>query len=72
MKITIIAHVNSRHPRIEEDLLGDLHVHVNAPALEGKANRRIREMLAEYYNTKNNKIILLSGNKNKKKLFEII
>jgi len=35
MKLSIIAHPNSKNPRIEKDLLGATHVYVNAPPLEG-------------------------------------
>jgi uncharacterized protein (TIGR00251 family) len=72
MKITIIAHPNTRKPRIEEDLFGTLHVYVNAPPLEGKANRAILEALAGHYKIKKSQIVLVSGQKSKQKIFEII
>ncbi len=71
MKIAIIAHPNAKRPRIEQDLLGTLHVYVNAPPLEGKANRAIEEALADYFKVKKTQIYLISGQKSKNKLFEI-
>lgn len=72
MKISIIAHPNAKKPRIEKDLLDTLHVYVSEPPLEGKANRAVIEALATYFNTKRANILLLSGEKSKIKLFEII
>lgn len=71
MKIAVIAHPNAKQPRIEKDLLGTLHVYVNAPPLEGKANRAIEEALAEYFKIKKTQVELISGAKSKNKTFEI-
>jgi len=67
----IIAHPNSKKPRIEKDLTGALHVYVSAPPLEGKANRAIIEALARYYKIKKSSFTLVSGAKSKKKVFEV-
>ncbi len=72
MKVSVIAHPNAKKPRVEKDLLDTLHVFVSEPTLEGKANRAVIEALAEYFHTKRGNIILLSGEKSKNKLFEII
>lgn len=72
MKIQIITHPNSKNPRIEKDLLGTIHVYVNQPPLEGKANKAVIEALANYFKVKKRNILLLSGHKSKNKLFEII
>ena len=71
MKIVVIAHPNARKPRIEEDLLGTLHVYVNAPPLEGKANRAVEEALVAHFKIKKTQIEFISGHKSKNKLFEI-
>jgi uncharacterized protein (TIGR00251 family) len=72
MKISIIAHPNAKKPRIEIDLLEALHVYVNEPPLEGKANKAVIESLAKYYNVNKNAVILVSGEKSKNKIFEIL
>ena len=72
MKVSVIAHTNSKKPRVEKDLLENLHVYVAQPPLEGKANRAIIEALSKHFNVKKNSIRLLSGEKSKNKLFEII
>ena len=71
MKVNIIAHPNSKKSRIEKDLLGTLHVYVNQPPLEGKANNAIRESLAKYYKVKKSSVLLISGEKTKNKVWEI-
>ena len=72
MKISIIAHPNSKRPRVEEDLLKTLHVYVNAPPLEGRANKEIIETLSEYFHVKKSCIIFIGGTKSKLKTFEVI
>ncbi len=72
MKVLVISHPNSKKPRIEKDLLETLHVYVNQPPLEGRANKAVIESLAEYFKVKRNCVRLLSGEKSKNKLFEII
>lgn len=71
MEISVIAHPNSKKARIEKDLLGTIHVYVNEPPLEGKANMAVIESLAEYFKIKKSGVRLLAGAKSKNKLFEI-
>jgi uncharacterized protein len=72
MKVSIIAHPNSKKPRIEKDLLGTLHVHVNRPPLEGKANMAVIEALSKHFRVKKSCVLLISGAKSKTKTFEIL
>lgn len=71
MKIAIIAHPNSKNPRIERDLLGNLHVWVKEPPLEGNANRAIEDALADHFKIKRSQVELISGAKSKNKIFEL-
>ena len=71
MRVSIIAHPNNKRPRIENDLLGELHVYVSAPPLEEKANMAVIEALAKYFRTKKSSIKLIAGEKSKIKVFEI-
>lgn len=71
LKITIISHPNSKHPRIEVDLLGQLHVYVQAPPLDGKANQAIIGSLAKHFQAKRNQVTLVQGHTSKIKVFEI-
>ena len=72
MKVSIIAHPNSKKPRIEKDLFDALHVYISEPPLEGKANNAIRESLADYFDVKKSAVLIISGEKAKNKVFEII
>ncbi|OGK17960.1 hypothetical protein A3G67_04750 [Candidatus Roizmanbacteria bacterium RIFCSPLOWO2_12_FULL_40_12] len=71
MKISAIVHPNSKRPRIEKDLLETLHIYVNQPPLEGKANSAVITALAKYFKIRHSAIRLISGAKSKNKLFEI-
>lgn len=71
MKIQIIAHPNSKKPRIEKDLLDSLHVYVSQPPLEGKANKAVIEALADYFKVKKSQVRIISGEKSKNKIAEI-
>ncbi len=71
MRINILVHPNSKKPRVEKDILGQLNVYVTAPPVEGKANKAVIETLAEYFQIKKSGIRLISGQKSSLKLFEI-
>ncbi len=72
MKYTIIAHPNAKKPRIEEDLLGTVHVYVKAPPLDGRANNAIADALAKHLNVKKSQLRQVSGKKSKHKVFETL
>lgn len=71
MKVSVIVHPNSKREHIEKDLLDNLHVYVNEPPLEGKANKATITALAEYFKTSKQNIKLVSGLKSKYKIVEI-
>ncbi|RJQ27996.1 DUF167 domain-containing protein [Candidatus Parcubacteria bacterium] len=72
MRISVIVHPNSKKERVEKDLLENLHVYVHKPPLGGKANKAVLVALTKHFNTKKSNIILISGEKSKTKVFEII
>lgn len=72
MKITVIVHPNAKRERIEKDLLETLHIYVNQPPLEGKANKATIEALADYFKTSKSNVRLISGAKSKIKIFELM
>lgn len=72
MKISVIAHPNSKKPRIEKDVLNTFHVYVTERPFNGKANEAVVESLADFFRIKKNQIMLLSGEKAKHKIFEIL
>lgn len=72
MKVTVIAHPNAKKEKIEEDLLGTLHIYVNEPPLDGRANGAIINSLSKHFKIKRSNVILVSGEKSKNKVFEIL
>lgn len=71
MKMSVIVHPNSKNPRIEKDLMETLHIYVNQPPLEGKANKAVIESLVKFLKIKKSEIVLIRGEKSKNKVFEI-
>ncbi|HSX19143.1 MAG TPA: DUF167 domain-containing protein [Candidatus Saccharimonadales bacterium] len=71
MKISVIAHPNSKNPRIEEDLLQTIHVFVKEPPLENQANIAIINALASYYKVKKSQVRIINGLKSKNKIVEL-
>lgn len=69
MFINVIAHPNSKKPRVEKDLLGNLDVYVSAPPLGGRANEAVIKALAEYFKIKRYQISLIRGQTSKQKIF---
>jgi uncharacterized protein YggU (UPF0235/DUF167 family) len=72
MELTITAHPNSKKPRVEKDLFGALHIYVNQPPLEGKANKAVMEALCEHLKIKKSAVKLIRGEKSKQKVFRIL
>jgi len=61
MKIIVKVKPWAKVERVEELLPGSYQVYVNAPAQEGKANQRLVELLAAYFNVPKSSIEIISG-----------
>lgn len=72
MKIQVKVKTNSRHELVEKLEDGSFLVKVNVPPVEGKANKRVIELLAKYFSVAKSKVTLKSGPKSKIKLFEVL
>lgn len=70
MKIKIRVVPRAKKEKIVEEN-GVLKVYVNDPALEGKANKRVIEMLAELYKKKKYNITIIQGESQRDKIVEI-
>ena len=72
MKISVAVKPNAKKESVE--LLGDgsYVVRVNAPPTEGKANKRVIELLAKKLGVSKSSLELVSGHKGKKKTFKIL
>lgn len=49
----------------------DIKVKVDAQAEEGKANKRLMEILANYFNVPKNKVMIVHGAKSRLKTIEV-
>ena len=50
---------------------GMLKVYVNAPPVDGKANKVVTEVLAEHFKVRKNSVKIIRGEKSKEKVIEI-
>jgi len=71
MKIFLKAHPNSKNPRIETNTKNNIDVYVREPSKENKANIAIIKALSQHYKVPKSSVTLISGAKNKNKVFEI-
>ncbi len=70
--LEVVVHPNSKSPRIETSSDNALHIFVREPAVEGKANKAVVEVLSKKYKTPKSSITLIRGSKSKNKFFEIV
>ena len=72
MRITITVKPSSKKGSlVQPDLLGGYLVYVREPAQEGKANRAVTEMLAEFFDLPKTQVVLIRGATSKIKVFGI-
>lgn len=71
MKITIQVKANAR--KNEVVALGQERylVYVNAPPLEGRANEKVIEVLADYFDKPKRSIVIVRGERGREKVVEI-
>ena len=72
MKINVQVKLNSKKQSVQIDENGIYVVRVNARPVDGKANERVQELLAEFFKCGKSSVILVSGHKSKSKTFEIL
>jgi uncharacterized protein (TIGR00251 family) len=71
MLIKVKAKPKSKKEGVKKLAENYFEVRVNAPPEKGRANERIRELLAEYFNLPKSKVKLVGGETSKEKVFEI-
>lgn len=71
MRITVLVKPNSKKEAVEKISENEYVVRVNAIPADGKANARVIELLAQYFNCAKSKILMVVGSKSKKKIFDI-
>ena len=71
MEIHAIVHPRSTKEHVENIGHNLFQVYVIAPPVDGKANQAVIALLAKYFNIRKNQIILIRGEKSKRKVFEV-
>jgi hypothetical protein len=71
MKINVRVTPNAKVPTIEKVDANTYNVRVNARAVEGRANTRMIEMLAEHFGIRKTKVCILKGFNSKNKVVEV-
>jgi uncharacterized protein (TIGR00251 family) len=72
MKITVRVKPNARKNEVVKLDEKTFVVHVNVPPVEGKANEKVIELLANYFGTPKRGVTILRGSTGKSKLIEIL
>ena len=70
LKIRVIP--NARKTGFDGYREDELLLRLNAPALEGRANKAAAEFLAEYFALPRSSVALVGGEKSRHKVFELI
>ncbi len=68
INIRVIPNAKKNDVSAEE---GKLKVRVKAPAVGGKANKAMIEVLAEFFNVKKSDIRIIKGEKSREKVIEV-
>ncbi|MDP3730049.1 MAG: DUF167 domain-containing protein [Candidatus Omnitrophota bacterium] len=72
MKIKVSVKAGRKETRIERLSDTSFSVWVKEKPQEGKANYAVREALADHFSIPKSRVILISGEKSKSKIFEIL
>ncbi|MGC8649227.1 MAG: DUF167 domain-containing protein [Candidatus Micrarchaeia archaeon] len=71
MKINIVVTSNAKANNIIKVDKFNYKLKINAPAIDGKANEKLIEVLSEYFNKNKSKIKIIKGLKSRNKIIEI-
>ncbi|KAF0133792.1 MAG: hypothetical protein FD145_1108 [Candidatus Saganbacteria bacterium] len=69
MNIRVVP--NAKHNKVLEEK-DRLKVYLTAPAVDGKANKALIEILAEHFNMRKSKIKIIKGEKNREKVIKFL
>ncbi|NQU95381.1 MAG: DUF167 domain-containing protein [Candidatus Omnitrophica bacterium] len=71
MRLEIRVQPRSSREKVVETGARSFKIYMHEPAIGGKANKKLVEIVAKYFGTGKSKIKILSGLKNKNKIVEI-
>ena len=68
INVKVVPNAKKEKVLIEE---GDFKVYLNAPAIDGKANKELIKLLAGHFKTKRGNVRIIVGEKSRVKVVEI-
>ena len=71
MKISVRVKTNARKNEVQKIDESNYLISVSVPPVEGKANERIIELLADYFDTPKRNISIIKGEHSKSKVVDI-
>lgn len=71
MKVEVKVTPGAKINQIQEGLDGNLKIWVTAKAEDGKANKKVIEMLAKHFKAAKSNIEIIRGHKDRRKTIEI-
>jgi hypothetical protein len=71
VKLNVVVKSNARKNAVETREDGSLVVYVSTPPIEGRANERLVEVLAEHFGRPRRDIVIVSGVRSKRKIVEV-
>ena len=72
MKLPVRVLPNARRTEFSGRRGGEYVLRLNVPALEGRANKAAVEFIAECFGISRSRVTLVSGEKSRHKIFEIV
>ena len=72
MKLRVRVIPNAGRTEISGTREGELVLRLNAPAIEGRANKAAVEFIAKQLGIPRSKVALIAGEKSRHKIFEIV
>lgn len=70
MRVSVRVVPNAKKAKVEETEDG-LKVWVDAPARDGRANKRLVEILAKHYEVRKSEIRIIRGERGREKIIEV-
>lgn len=71
MKISVKVIPNAKKPEVLKVGVDSFKVKVDAPPFRGKANKRLIELLSDYFHAPKSSILIVSGERSGKKVLRI-
>jgi len=72
MRVQVHVTPNAREARVTKVGESSFEVRVDEKAMGGRANKRLVEMLSEYFGVPKSRILILSGAKSRDKVLEVV